>query len=202
MRRSKTKEFFSIKLSKVPAKRFAMLTYGLCYIATVAPPFYFLLKNYQFLDELGYKAFPSLLAINNQDKINLLIVSGVSFVVGLIIHMYAQRKFLKRIYKPLDEMQIHMSNVIHGDFSQDKINTRDQHYLEELVKTYNYLYSALQSNLKRDLTFLKELESAHDPELTKILINEKIEQLKFQAIQKSRQTVLKKDESEVLKIAN
>ena len=102
----------------------------------------------------------------------------------------------------VDDIQIHMSHVIQGDFSQEKINTKDNIYLEELVKTYNYLYSALQSNLKRDLTFLKELESAHDPELAKILINEKVEQLKFQTLQKARDSVRDSREASPLKIAN
>ena len=129
------------------------------------------------LDEIGVKFLPTLLEINGQDKIVIAVTVVTTFILGLVIQLYAQKYFLRKIYKPIDLVQSHLSKLILGDFNQAKIPMKQEQYAHELVKTYNYLYGSLQTNIKRDITFLKELEDKYDPKLARVLLQEKIEQL-------------------------
>lgn len=163
--------------SQVPARNFIITVFISCYAITVLPIGYFLYKNYLILDEIGFKFFPTLLDINSKDKFIVISFFVISFFVGLAIQLYAQKYFLKKIYGPIDLVQAHLSQLILGDFDQPKVPLKQDQYVHELVKSYNYFYGSLQTNLKRDITFLKALEDKHDPELAKILKNEKMNQL-------------------------
>jgi hypothetical protein len=163
--------------SQAPARNFIITVFISCYAVTVLPIGYFLYKNYLVLDEIGFKFFPTLLDINNNDKILVISFFIISFFVGLAIQVYAQKYFLKKIYGPIDLVQAHLSQLILGDFNQPKVPLKQDQYVHELVKSYNYFYGSLQTNLKRDITFLKALEEKHDPELAKVLKNEKLNQL-------------------------
>lgn len=166
-----------IPTSQVPARNFIITIFICCYTVTVLPISYFLYKNYLVLDEIGYKFFPTLLDINNQEKLIIISFFISSFILGLVIQLYAQKYFLKKLYEPIDLIQVHISNLIMGNFNQPKIPLKQEQYVNELIKSYNYLYSSLQTNLKRDIVFLKELEEKYDPQLTQVLLNEKLNQL-------------------------
>ncbi len=174
------RNFWASNSSQAPAKKFIISVFLACYMITVAPMIYFLIKNYLVLDEIGFKFFPTLLDINNQDKVLIIIFCGISFFAGLAIQLYAHNIFLKRIYEPIDQLQFHMSGLIQGQFDQPKIALKHDQYVHELIKTYNYLYGSLQTNLKRDITFLKELEEVNEPRLAKLLVNEKVQQLNLE----------------------
>lgn len=172
------KQFWTSNSSQAPAKKFIISVYLSCYFVTILPLVYFLYKNYLVLDEIGFKFFPTLLDINTQDKIAILILGIVSFTIGFAIQIYAHHVFLKKIYGPIDQLQSHMANLIHGEYNQPKIAIKQDQYVYELIKTYNYLYGSLQTNLKRDITFLKELEENQESNFnTKLILNEKIQQL-------------------------
>ncbi len=163
--------------SQKPAQNFIIAIFLCSYFVTVSPLIYFLYKNYLVLDEIGYKFFPTLLDVNNTDKYVIGIIICSSFLVGLGIQLFAQRYFLKKLYKPIDLVQYHLSKLILGDFDQPKVPTNQDLYVHELIKTYNYFYGSLQTNLKRDITFLQELEENYDPKLASVLKLEKMEQL-------------------------
>lgn len=167
--------------SQKPARNFVITIFICSYVVTVTPLLYFLYKNYLVLDEIGYKFFPALLDVNTSDKFTLLTLLGLSFAMGLGIQLFAQKYFLRKLYKPIDLVQAHMSKLILGNFNQPKLPVKQELYVHELIKTYNYLYSSLQTNLKRDITFLKELEKKHDPKLAQVLKLEKMEQLSLLA---------------------
>jgi hypothetical protein len=173
-----------IPSSQKPARNFIITIFICSYFVTVTPVLYFLHKNYLVLDEIGYKFFPTLLDVNTSDKILIISLLCFSFVIGLGIQLIAQRYFLKKLYRPIDMVQSHISKLILGDFNQPKIPLKQDPYVHELIKTYNYFYSSLQTNLKRDITFLQELEEKYDPKLASVLKLEKMEQLnlKFKSL--------------------
>lgn len=166
-----------IPSSQKPARNFIITIFICSYFVTVTPILYFLHKNYLVLDEIGYKFFPTLLDVNTSDKILIISFLVISFIIGLGIQLIAQRYFLRKLYRPIDLVQSHISKLILGDFNQPKIPLKQDPFAHELIKTYNYFYSSLQTNLKRDITFLKELEEKHDPKLASVLKLEKMEQL-------------------------
>ena len=137
------------------------------------------------MDEIGFKFFPSLLDINTNDKVLVLSLCAASFFVGLLIHMIAQDRFTKKIYIPLNSLQAHISGLIHGNFHQKNVPLKKGAYISDLLRSYNYLYNSLQSNLKRDITFLEELRVHYDADLIKILLKEKAEQLKVEIREES-----------------
>ncbi len=174
------KKFWTSSSSQFPAKKFIVFVYLSCYFVTTLPLAYFLFKNYLVLDEIGFKFFPTLLDINSQDKFAILILGLISFIAGLTIQIYAHNVFLKKIYGPIDQLQSHMAGLIQGEFDQQKIALKQDQYVYELIKTYNYLYSSLQTNLKRDIAFLKELEENQQSSFnTNLILNEKIQQLRL-----------------------
>lgn len=188
MRFKLKRQFWTSNSSQVPAKKFIISVYLSCYFVTMLPLVYFLYKNYLVLDEIGFKFFPTLLDINSQDKIAILILGLISFTIGLTIQMYAHSVFLKKIYDPIDHLQSHMAGLIQGEFNQPKIAIKQDQYVYELIKTYNYLYGSLQTNLKRDIAFLKELEENQESNFnTKLILNEKVQQLSlFDETQKKK----------------
>ncbi len=166
-----------IPSSQVPARNFIITIFICNYAVTVVPLLYFLYKNYLVLDEIGFKFFPTLLDVNSADKFMLICCLVFTFVTGLVIQLYAQRYFLKKIYSPIDMVQSHISKLTLGNFDQPKLPIKREQYVLELIRSYNYLYGSLQTNIKRDITFLKALEENHDPKLARVLMLEKIEQL-------------------------
>lgn len=152
------------------------------------------------LDDIGYKFFPSLLDINNQDRLLIVVACLVSYLFGAFITLYWQNGFLRQFYKPLELLQRHMSKTIQGNFGQAALTQTHEIHGDELIKTYNYLYSSIQSNLKRDIIFLQELENVHAPELARVLINEKMEQLSLYEAPEPVQSV--KQEKQKFKTAN
>lgn len=177
MSSSQKENLLFIHKAQAPARKFSISTFFICYSIAVAPFIYFLNKNYGLLDEIGFKFFPSLLDINTNDKILVLSLCTISFFLGLLIHIIAQDRFIRRIYVPLNLLHAHISGLIHGDFHQDNIPLKQGPYISDLLRNYNYLYNSLQSNLKKDITFLKELEVHYDADLVRILIQEKSNQL-------------------------
>lgn len=181
MRNKEQKDLFSAKVTYRPAQKEALLVFTVCYLVTIAPPLYFLYKNYAMLDDIGFKFFPSLLDINNQDRLFILLAGLASYLVGGFIILSWQKGFIKRSLKPLQLLQTHMSRTIQGKFGQSVLPSIHDNHNSELVKTYNYMYCSIQSNLKRDIIFLEELEKVHAPELARVLINEKLDQLADQS---------------------
>lgn len=177
MKSARKKDLFFTKVSYRPAQKTALLVFTVCYLLTIAPPLYFLYRNYTMLDDIGYKFFPSLLEINNQDRLFILLCALASYAIGAVIILAWQKEFIRKFAKPIHHLQSHMSRTIQGRFGQPSLASSYENHATELIKTYNYLYSSIQSNLKRDLIFLEELEKVHAPELARILINEKIGQL-------------------------
>lgn len=167
--------------SQVPARNFIITVFICSYIVTVVPLCYFLYKSYLMLDEIGVKFLPTLLEINGQDKAMIAVTLFCTFVAGLVIQLFAQKYFLKKLYKPIDLIQSHLSKAILGEFNQPKIPLKQELYAQELIRTYNYFYSSLQTNLKRDITFLKELENKYDPNLARVLLSEKLHQLNIKS---------------------
>ncbi|MCO5114121.1 MAG: hypothetical protein M9899_08095 [Bdellovibrionaceae bacterium] len=177
MKPSDRRDLFSTPVSYRPAQRAALLVFTVCYLVTIAPPLYFLFKNYKMLDDIGYKFFPSLLDINNQDRLFILLFALGSYAIGAFIILAWQKEFIRKFTKPINHLQSHMSKTIQGHFGQPSLVSTHENHAAELIKTYNYLYSSIQSNLKRDVIFLEELEKVHAPELARVLINEKLGQL-------------------------
>lgn len=197
MKSTKKPDLFSVQISRAPARRHGFIIFSICYFVSIAPPIYFLHKNYQMLEEIGVKFFPSLLGIINQDQLFIIASCLVTFLIGAGLHLWSNQVFLKQFYKPLDALQKHMSQAIYGEFSIPPVALTHENYSEELIKTYNYLYGSIQSNLKRDLIFLQELENVHSPELARVLINEKLEQLNLRKSKELEDVPLKEQKIKV-----
>ena len=98
MRTRFSKNPLYIPSSQAPARNFIITVFICCYIVTVLPLGYFLFRSYAMLDEIGVKFLPTLLEINGQDKIVIAFTMAATFTFGLVIQLYAQRYFLRKIY--------------------------------------------------------------------------------------------------------
>lgn len=174
---SRKSNFLTPPVSVGPARKFIITVFMSCYAITTAPIIYFLYKNYLVLDEVGFKFFPTLLDINHQDKMTVAILIISTFIFSFGIQLIALNYFLSRIYKPISLVQDHMAHLIHGNFFQPTVPIKQEIYARDFLRTYNYLYVSLQTNLRKDITYLREIEENSSTSSAKYLINEKLGQL-------------------------
>jgi methyl-accepting chemotaxis protein len=115
------------------------------------------LHNYSIFSEIALNHAPQLIENLERERIwsNIFLLGSTG---GLIAAAWIMlHRLTNRVLIPIWLLQNHLRRLTRGDMSQRQIRIRAGDEFQELIDTYNYFYSSLQLQVKKDLTMLETL---------------------------------------------
>lgn len=145
-------------------------------------PFYFYLnQNYDIFINLAYDVKPQLVQqLNREQHMLKYILTAIIMTVGLITYLVSNSK-IKKIISPLIAVERHMKQLIKGNWNIDEVGIHRYEEHKQLLRTYEYFYKILKSDLEQDIQILEKVkvpeENRESHAAIKFLLQSKIDRL-------------------------
>ena len=130
---------------------------------TLGASLYLIHRNYDLFMRIAVKQAPVLIESLEREQTTMIWFILVSVALVLFGFLWFALGAARRLIFPVLLIENHLRALTRGDFSQPPVRVRGNDEFQEFVEAYNYFYSSLQVQLRRDLLRLRQLpvESRH-----------------------------------------
>jgi hypothetical protein len=137
---------------------------------TMGASLYLIHRNYDLFMRIAVKQAPVLIESLEREQNTMVWFIGVSVSVILFGFLWFALGAARRLIFPVLLIENHLRALTRGDFAQPPVRVRGNDEFQEFVEAYNYFYSSLQVQFKKDLLRLRQLPvEARHQEATRIL---------------------------------
>ena len=146
----------------------------------VGPLCYLLNQNYSLIRELMFRAEPQLIGHLDREQFLLNVFLLAVFAGHLVFVKIFTLTMSAKIVGPLKKLRNRFRLLSRGEFSTPPLRVRSDDEFQDLVASFNYFYSGLQSQTERDLLRLKEAHKLSSHPILKNNIEEMIKEKSMQ----------------------
>lgn len=159
---------------------YLVITVTLATLLTGGVTAYFLNQNYGIFTRLAYLHAPDLLPQLEREQIWINTFLVAFFITLVSFNFFYGLKMTSRIAGPIVVLKRHIRSLSRGMFSSPGLRVRESDEFRDLIEAYNYLFKALQAQIRRDVKCITEAMDYSDPKKTRETLVKLLDEKKAQ----------------------
>jgi hypothetical protein len=140
------------------------------------PAFTLSIQNYSLFIRLADQFSPQITDYLWREKVTLYITFSAIAVANIFLWWFVAHRLTSKLAGPAKVLRNHISRLIRSDYSVSTIRLREGDEFKELINSYNYFYTLLNTHTKRELNDLLLIAKSVNDLNAKGLIDNMIEE--------------------------